>query len=277
MSCKQENLVSITGNLFSPGRFSWRMIFFSITRSIWVNYLNSCKHSYTFTSKAEICESIHRHLFISFLPQVKVNIIGDVIEQGSTNLRIDATGFSPHAAIYSMRPDIRCVIHVHTPATAAVSSRDTRQFLNLPCYQPLPGNGTVRYGILRLVYSGNVVMISPKQTLKPQFSLNRHCYVFSYILYSFYPSHERSWGKYQLQTNNGTTVIHLLKLLTSNVFALVFSYLFCFRCHLWSVAFCPFPRRHWSWVILPTTATRAAWMTKRSAESCRRLWGLQQR
>ncbi|XP_070844143.1 adducin 3 (gamma) a isoform X2 [Chaetodon trifascialis] len=53
---------------------------------------------------------------------VKVNIIGDVIEQGSTNLRIDPVGFSPHAAIYSMRPDIRCVVHVHTPATAAVSS-----------------------------------------------------------------------------------------------------------------------------------------------------------
>ncbi|KAM9770264.1 adducin 3 (gamma) a isoform 2-T4 [Menidia menidia] len=53
---------------------------------------------------------------------VKVNIIGEVIEQGSTNLRVDPAGFSPHAAIYSMRPDIRCVIHVHTPATAAVSS-----------------------------------------------------------------------------------------------------------------------------------------------------------
>uniref|UniRef100_A0A671W4T8 Adducin 3 (gamma) a n=1 Tax=Sparus aurata TaxID=8175 RepID=A0A671W4T8_SPAAU len=53
---------------------------------------------------------------------VKVNIIGDVIEQGSTNLKIDPIGFSPHAAIYSIRPDIRCVIHVHTPATAAVSS-----------------------------------------------------------------------------------------------------------------------------------------------------------
>ncbi|XP_077205786.1 gamma-adducin isoform X2 [Paroedura picta] len=53
---------------------------------------------------------------------VKVNIIGDVVDQGSTNLSIDSTGFSPHAAIYSMRPDVRCVIHVHTPATAAVSS-----------------------------------------------------------------------------------------------------------------------------------------------------------
>ncbi|KAG7485161.1 hypothetical protein JOB18_004091 [Solea senegalensis] len=53
---------------------------------------------------------------------VKVNIIGDVIEQGTTNLRMDPVGFSPHAAIYSMRPDIRCIIHVHTPAMAAVSS-----------------------------------------------------------------------------------------------------------------------------------------------------------
>uniref|UniRef100_A0A674N1M7 Adducin 3 (gamma) a n=1 Tax=Takifugu rubripes TaxID=31033 RepID=A0A674N1M7_TAKRU len=53
---------------------------------------------------------------------VKLNIIGEVIEQGSTNLRTDPTGFSPHAAIYSIRPDIRCVIHVHTPVTAAVSS-----------------------------------------------------------------------------------------------------------------------------------------------------------
>ncbi|XP_053162747.1 gamma-adducin isoform X2 [Hemicordylus capensis] len=53
---------------------------------------------------------------------VKVNILGDVVDQGSTNLSIDSAGFSPHAAIYSMRPDVRCVIHIHTPATAAVSS-----------------------------------------------------------------------------------------------------------------------------------------------------------
>ncbi|XP_077083013.1 adducin 3 (gamma) a isoform X1 [Siphateles boraxobius] len=53
---------------------------------------------------------------------VKVNILGDVIDQGSTNLQIDPAGFSPHAAIYSMRPDVRCIIHIRTPATAAVSS-----------------------------------------------------------------------------------------------------------------------------------------------------------
>lgn len=49
-------------------------------------------------------------------------MIGDVVDQGSTELGIDHFGFSPHAAIYSMRPDVRCVIHVHTPATAAVST-----------------------------------------------------------------------------------------------------------------------------------------------------------
>ncbi|NXL72106.1 ADDG protein, partial [Leptocoma aspasia] len=53
---------------------------------------------------------------------VKVNILGDVVDQGSTALSIDSVGFSPHVAIYSTRPDVRCVIHIHTPATAAVSS-----------------------------------------------------------------------------------------------------------------------------------------------------------
>lgn len=53
---------------------------------------------------------------------VKLNIIGEVVDQGTTNLCVDPSGFSPHAAIYSTRPDVRCVIHIHTPATAAVSS-----------------------------------------------------------------------------------------------------------------------------------------------------------
>ncbi|KAG3264113.1 gamma-adducin isoform X2 [Ictidomys tridecemlineatus] len=61
------------------------------------------------------------HLANTYI-SVKVNIIGEVVDQGSTNLKIDYTGFSPHAAIYSTRPDVKCVIHIHTPATAAVSS-----------------------------------------------------------------------------------------------------------------------------------------------------------
>lgn len=54
--------------------------------------------------------------------KVKVNIIGEVVDQGSTDMGIDHFGFAPHAAIYSMRPDVRCIIHIHTPATAAVST-----------------------------------------------------------------------------------------------------------------------------------------------------------
>ncbi|XP_075894358.1 adducin 3 (gamma) b [Nelusetta ayraudi] len=53
---------------------------------------------------------------------VKVNMIGEVVDEGTTDLGIDHFGFAPHAAIYSMRPDVRCIIHLHTPATAAVSS-----------------------------------------------------------------------------------------------------------------------------------------------------------
>lgn len=53
--------------------------------------------------------------------QVKVNILGEVVEKGSTNLSVDVERFGLHSAIYSARPDVRCLLHVHTPATAAVS------------------------------------------------------------------------------------------------------------------------------------------------------------
>ncbi|GAA6074970.1 beta-adducin isoform X1, partial [Tachysurus ichikawai] len=53
---------------------------------------------------------------------VKVNILGDVIEQGSTTLGVDVSAFGLHSAIYSARPDVRCLLHLHTPATAAVSA-----------------------------------------------------------------------------------------------------------------------------------------------------------
>ncbi|XP_010874924.1 beta-adducin isoform X4 [Esox lucius] len=53
---------------------------------------------------------------------VKVNILGEVVERGSTTLGIDLDSFSLHSAIYSTRPDVRCLLHLHTPATAAVSA-----------------------------------------------------------------------------------------------------------------------------------------------------------
>ncbi|KAM7391500.1 hypothetical protein PAMP_022185 [Pampus punctatissimus] len=53
---------------------------------------------------------------------LKVNILGEVVEKGSTNLGVDTEKFSLHSAIYSARPDVRCLLHLHTPATAAVSA-----------------------------------------------------------------------------------------------------------------------------------------------------------
>ncbi|XP_033475652.1 beta-adducin isoform X2 [Epinephelus lanceolatus] len=53
---------------------------------------------------------------------VKVNILGEMVEKGSTNLGIDTDRFSLHSAIYSARPDVRCLLHLQTPASAAVSA-----------------------------------------------------------------------------------------------------------------------------------------------------------
>ncbi|XP_037227517.1 beta-adducin [Falco rusticolus] len=53
---------------------------------------------------------------------IKVNVLGAVVEQGSTGFAPDARSFSLHAAIYAARPDARCIVRLHTPATAAVSA-----------------------------------------------------------------------------------------------------------------------------------------------------------
>ncbi|XP_062069247.1 alpha-adducin isoform X4 [Lepus europaeus] len=53
---------------------------------------------------------------------VKVNLQGDVVDRGSTNLGVNQAGFTLHSAIYAARPDVRCIVHIHTPAGAAVSA-----------------------------------------------------------------------------------------------------------------------------------------------------------
>uniref|UniRef100_A0A8C0D1I8 Adducin 1 n=1 Tax=Balaenoptera musculus TaxID=9771 RepID=A0A8C0D1I8_BALMU len=53
---------------------------------------------------------------------VKVNLQGEAVDRGSTNLGVNQAGFTLHSAIYAARPDAKCVVHVHTPAGAAVSA-----------------------------------------------------------------------------------------------------------------------------------------------------------
>ncbi|CAN2388438.1 Alpha-adducin isoform X1 [Pristimantis euphronides] len=53
---------------------------------------------------------------------VKVNFQGEMVDRGSTNLGVNKAGFTLHSAIYAARPDVKCIVHIHTPAGAAVSA-----------------------------------------------------------------------------------------------------------------------------------------------------------
>ncbi|XP_075050374.1 alpha-adducin isoform X5 [Mixophyes fleayi] len=53
---------------------------------------------------------------------VKINLQGDLIDRGSTNLGVNKAGFTLHSAIYAARPDVKCIVHIHTAAGAAVSA-----------------------------------------------------------------------------------------------------------------------------------------------------------
>lgn len=47
---------------------------------------------------------------------------GNVLEQGTTNFPVNITAFSLHGAVHSARPDIKCIIHIHTPSVVAISA-----------------------------------------------------------------------------------------------------------------------------------------------------------
>ncbi|XP_012863290.1 alpha-adducin isoform X9 [Echinops telfairi] len=53
---------------------------------------------------------------------IKINLQGDVVDRGSTNLGVNQAGFTLHSAIYAARPDVKCIVHIHTAAGAAVSA-----------------------------------------------------------------------------------------------------------------------------------------------------------
>ena len=53
---------------------------------------------------------------------VKVNMQGETVEEGTTNFGINQAGFLLHSALHQARPDIKCIIHLHTPNVVAISS-----------------------------------------------------------------------------------------------------------------------------------------------------------
>ncbi|CAF1330849.1 unnamed protein product, partial [Didymodactylos carnosus] len=53
---------------------------------------------------------------------VKVDIQGNIIDPGNTTYGINRAGYTLHSAIHKARPDLKCIIHLHTPSVAAVSA-----------------------------------------------------------------------------------------------------------------------------------------------------------
>merc|ERR1719232_1138136 len=53
---------------------------------------------------------------------VKVDMQGSCVEAGTTNFGVNVAGFMLHSAIHSARPDLKCIIHLHTPSIVAVSA-----------------------------------------------------------------------------------------------------------------------------------------------------------
>jgi len=52
---------------------------------------------------------------------VKYSVKGGLLDPGSTACGVNDAGFNLHSSIYSARPDIKSMVHLHPPATIAVS------------------------------------------------------------------------------------------------------------------------------------------------------------
>ena len=68
---------------------------------------------------------------------VKVDVRGEVVDGGSTGLGISKAGFTLHSAIHQARPDIKCIIHLHTPAAVAVSQIGSLSGFLIICHKAM--------------------------------------------------------------------------------------------------------------------------------------------
>merc|ERR1711892_755377 len=89
---------------------------------------------------------------------VKVNMQGETVEEGTTNFGVNQAGFMLHSAIHAARPDIKCVIHLHTPNIVAIS---TLKCGLLPLSQESCLIGDVSYHS----YSGIVIEPEERQSI----------------------------------------------------------------------------------------------------------------
>ncbi|KRY74749.1 Adducin-related protein 1, partial [Trichinella pseudospiralis] len=97
---------------------------------------------------------------------VKINMTGRIVDPGTTGLGVNEAGYVLHSAIYQARPDIRCVIHLHTPVCAAVAAMKCGL---LPISQEAMIIGNVSYHD----YSGIVVEDSERSTISCDLGANK--------------------------------------------------------------------------------------------------------
>ncbi|KAL1236619.1 Adducin-related protein [Trichinella spiralis] len=97
---------------------------------------------------------------------VKINMTGRIVDPGTTGLGVNEAGYVLHSAIYQARPDIRCVIHLHTPACAAVAAMKCGL---LPISQEAMIIGNVSYHD----YNGIVVEDSERSTISCDLGANK--------------------------------------------------------------------------------------------------------
>jgi len=87
---------------------------------------------------------------------VKVNMQGEMVEEGTTNFGVNQAGFLLHSAIHQARPDIKCIVHLHTPNIVAVS---TMKCGLLPLSQESCLIGDVSF------HSYNGIVVDPEERL----------------------------------------------------------------------------------------------------------------
>lgn len=54
----------------------------------------------------------------------KIDLEGNVIEQGNTSYGVNTAGYIIHSAVHAVRADVICVLHTHTQAGVAVSAME---------------------------------------------------------------------------------------------------------------------------------------------------------
>ncbi|XP_031435219.1 adducin 3 (gamma) b [Clupea harengus] len=135
INSQSQNAVCFVNDLYQAGCYGYsglerqnRCKLASLHRLLHLYGWSSLTHTHTTTRVSKgVDQLLTLPLGLSFSEAtaaslVKVDLSGRVLDSGSSGQAVLGSELHLHTHIYSCRPEVRCVIHTHTPATAAVSS-----------------------------------------------------------------------------------------------------------------------------------------------------------